>query len=163
RGGGGRSGEPSAASGHLLLPLCRWGSPAPRVGPTWFRGLLRLFLYVLHPAAEPCPGGDGSVDTRQRPRVPAPGDHGRAGRALPLGTTGGGGDATLRGGPVSLPTAGSGGATEPDEILDCLGQRCPLPVIALAKRLPRVPIGGVVRVLADDPAASNDIAAWCRL
>ena len=64
---------------------------------------------------------------------------------------------------MSLPTAGSGGATEPDEILDCLGQRCPLPVIALAKRLPRVPIGGVVRVLADDPAASNDIAAWCRL
>ncbi|GAB1645920.1 sulfurtransferase TusA family protein [Krasilnikovia sp. MM14-A1259] len=48
-------------------------------------------------------------------------------------------------------------------ILDCLGQRCPLPVIALARRLPQVPVGEVVRVLADDPAAANDIPAWCRL
>jgi tRNA 2-thiouridine synthesizing protein A len=49
------------------------------------------------------------------------------------------------------------------EVLDCLGQRCPLPVIALARRLPDVPVGGVVRVLADDPAAANDIPAWCRM
>jgi tRNA 2-thiouridine synthesizing protein A len=49
------------------------------------------------------------------------------------------------------------------EELDCLGQRCPLPVIALARRLPRLPIGAVLRVRADDPAAANDIPAWCRL
>ncbi|HLU44279.1 MAG TPA: sulfurtransferase TusA family protein [Natronosporangium sp.] len=49
------------------------------------------------------------------------------------------------------------------EVLDCRGQRCPLPVIALARRLPEVPIGTVVRVLADDPAAANDIPAWCRM
>ncbi len=49
------------------------------------------------------------------------------------------------------------------ELLDCRGQRCPLPVIALARRLPGVPMGGVVRVLADDPAAANDIPAWCRI
>jgi tRNA 2-thiouridine synthesizing protein A len=48
-------------------------------------------------------------------------------------------------------------------VIDCLGQRCPLPVIELARRLPGVPIGGVVRVLADDPAAAVDIPAWCRL
>ena len=47
--------------------------------------------------------------------------------------------------------------------LDCLGQRCPLPVIALARALPQVPVGEVVRVLADDPAAANDIPAWCRM
>ena len=47
--------------------------------------------------------------------------------------------------------------------LDCRGQRCPLPVIALAKALPGVPVGEVVRVLADDPAAANDIPAWCRM
>lgn len=51
----------------------------------------------------------------------------------------------------------------PVEVLDCLGQRCPLPVIALARRLPALPPGAVLRVLADDPAAGNDIAAWCRL
>lgn len=49
------------------------------------------------------------------------------------------------------------------EVLDCLGQRCPLPVIALARRLPALPVGAVIRVLADDPAAANDIPAWCRL
>jgi len=49
------------------------------------------------------------------------------------------------------------------EVLDCLGQRCPLPVIALARRLPQLPLGAIVRVLADDPAAPGDIAAWCRM
>jgi tRNA 2-thiouridine synthesizing protein A len=49
------------------------------------------------------------------------------------------------------------------EILDCRGQRCPLPVIALARRLPQLPVGAVLRVLADDPAAANDIPAWCRM
>jgi tRNA 2-thiouridine synthesizing protein A len=52
--------------------------------------------------------------------------------------------------------------TGPD-LLDCRGQRCPLPVIALAKRLPRLAVGSVLRVLADDPAAANDIPAWCRM
>jgi len=50
-----------------------------------------------------------------------------------------------------------------DETVDCLGQRCPLPVIALARRLPELPVGSVVRVLADDPAAAVDIPAWCRM
>ena len=53
--------------------------------------------------------------------------------------------------------------TEPAEVLDCLGQRCPLPVIALARRLPALPVGAVLRVLADDPAAAHDIPAWCRM
>jgi tRNA 2-thiouridine synthesizing protein A len=48
-------------------------------------------------------------------------------------------------------------------VLDCRGQRCPLPVIALARRLPELPVGAVLRVLADDPAAAVDIPAWCRL
>jgi tRNA 2-thiouridine synthesizing protein A len=52
---------------------------------------------------------------------------------------------------------------EPFEVLDCRGQRCPLPVIALARRLPQLPAGAILRVLADDPAAANDIAAWCRM
>ncbi|MFG2051895.1 sulfurtransferase TusA family protein [Micromonospora sp. NPDC048935] len=53
--------------------------------------------------------------------------------------------------------------TMPDEVIDCRGQRCPLPVIAAARRLPQVPVGTVVRVLADDPAAAVDIPAWCRM
>ncbi|MGW0433791.1 sulfurtransferase TusA family protein [Micromonospora sp. NPDC003197] len=53
--------------------------------------------------------------------------------------------------------------SEPTEILDCRGQRCPLPVIAIARRLPELPVGTVVRVLADDPAAAVDLPAWCRM
>jgi tRNA 2-thiouridine synthesizing protein A len=48
-------------------------------------------------------------------------------------------------------------------VLDCRGQRCPLPIIALARKLPTVPVGAVVRVVADDPAAANDVPAWCRM
>ncbi|TDC54072.1 sulfurtransferase TusA family protein, partial [Micromonospora sp. KC207] len=49
------------------------------------------------------------------------------------------------------------------QVLDCRGQRCPLPVIKLARRLPELPVGAVLRVLADDPAAAVDIPAWCRM
>jgi tRNA 2-thiouridine synthesizing protein A len=47
--------------------------------------------------------------------------------------------------------------------VDARGRRCPLPIIDLARRLPDVEVGAVVRVLADDPAAANDIPAWCRM
>ena len=49
------------------------------------------------------------------------------------------------------------------DTLDCRGQRCPLPVLTLARRMPAVAVGAVVRVLADDPAAAVDIPAWCRM
>jgi cysteine desulfurase len=53
-------------------------------------------------------------------------------------------------------------AARPEEIvLDALGKRCPLPVIELAKVIGGVPVGGTVRVLADDEAARLDIPAWC--
>jgi TusA-related sulfurtransferase len=48
-------------------------------------------------------------------------------------------------------------------ILDCLGQKCPLPIIELARAFPSVAVGDVVTVLADDPAAEPDLQAWCRL
>jgi TusA-related sulfurtransferase len=41
--------------------------------------------------------------------------------------------------------------------------RCPRPVIELARRIGEVPVGEVVEVLADDPAAEHDIPAWCRM
>ncbi|WP_420118889.1 sulfurtransferase TusA family protein, partial [Micromonospora sp.] len=41
------------------------------------------------------------------------------------------------------------------EVLDGRGQRCPLPVIALARRRPELPVGTGLRVLADDPAAAG--------
>ena len=53
--------------------------------------------------------------------------------------------------------------TEPSDVLDCRGQRCPLPVIALARRIAEVELGTTIRLLADDPAAAGDVAAWCRM
>jgi cysteine desulfurase len=47
--------------------------------------------------------------------------------------------------------------------IDALGKLCPLPVIELGRRIGEVPVGAVVRVLADDPAAKLDIPAWCRM
>lgn len=76
-------------------------------------------------------------------------------------------DATAAGpaaGDAPTADASAGRASvEPAEVIDCLGQRCPLPVIAVARRLPQLPVGAVVRVLADDPAAAIDIPAWCRM
>jgi tRNA 2-thiouridine synthesizing protein A len=51
----------------------------------------------------------------------------------------------------------------PATVLDCRGQRCPLPVIELARHIATVPVGAVIRLLADDPAAPGDVAAWCRM
>lgn len=47
--------------------------------------------------------------------------------------------------------------------LDCLGQKCPQPIIELARRIGEVAVGEVVELLADDPAAAPDVAAWCRM
>ncbi len=55
------------------------------------------------------------------------------------------------------------GSAVPALELDCRGMRCPLPVIKLANRIDEVPVGAVVAVTADDPAARPDIGAWCRM
>lgn len=57
----------------------------------------------------------------------------------------------------------SAGPAIPDLVLNCLGQRCPVPVIELARALPTVAIGELIEVLSDDPAAAADLPAWCRM
>jgi tRNA 2-thiouridine synthesizing protein A len=47
--------------------------------------------------------------------------------------------------------------------IDALGRKCPIPIIMLAEQIRDVPVGGVIAVLADDPAAYTDIPAWCAL
>ena len=49
----------------------------------------------------------------------------------------------------------------PALVIDALGRKCPIPIIWLAQRINEVPVGAVVTVLADDPAAKTDIPAWC--
>jgi tRNA 2-thiouridine synthesizing protein A len=47
--------------------------------------------------------------------------------------------------------------------LDALGTRCPQPIIDLGRRIAEVEVGELVLLLADDPAAEPDVAAWCRM
>ena len=51
----------------------------------------------------------------------------------------------------------------PETELDCRGQVCPLPVIALARAVSEMALGDVVAVVSTDPAAAADIPAWCRM
>lgn len=51
---------------------------------------------------------------------------------------------------------------DPIEV-DARGLRCPLPVIRLAQAARDAPAGTRIVVLANDPAARYDIAAWCRM
>ena len=62
--------------------------------------------------------------------------------ALPRCAAGRGRAAAGRGGPMT------------EVQLDCRGQLCPLPVIALARAFADLAVGDVVAVLADDPAAA---------
>ncbi|KUH39388.1 MULTISPECIES: cysteine desulfurase/sulfurtransferase TusA family protein [Streptomyces] len=66
------------------------------------------------------------------------------------------------GAPVSAQAAAAGGDGG-GLVVDALGKRCPVPVIELAKVIGEVPVGGTVRVLADDAAARLDIPAWCAM
>ncbi len=49
----------------------------------------------------------------------------------------------------------------PDIILDTKGLNCPLPVLRARKRMAELAPGGVMRVLATDPAALADFRAFC--
>lgn len=49
-----------------------------------------------------------------------------------------------------------------DTILDARGLRCPLPVLKAQKVLKGTPAGGTVEILATDPGAVPDFAAFCR-
>jgi tRNA 2-thiouridine synthesizing protein A len=74
-------------------------------------------------------------------------------------------DATVGSGPVLeseravVPPPGQA----PALTIDALGRKCPIPIIMLAEQIGDVPLGAVVAVLADDPAAYTDIPSWCAM
>jgi len=49
-----------------------------------------------------------------------------------------------------------------DMVLDAKGLNCPVPILKTKKALKEVPIGGTLEVLATDPGAVADFAAFCR-
>ncbi len=48
-------------------------------------------------------------------------------------------------------------------VVDARGLRCPQPVVLAARATRDLPVGTVVVVLADDPAAHVDVPAWAWL
>jgi cysteine desulfurase len=114
-------------------------------------GNVRVSLAPGTPAAdvdrflEVLPGAVAAV----REKLGAPAGAPAGGSAVGAGSGGAGGR--------------SGDAGGRPFVLDALGKLCPLPVIELAKVIGGVPVGGTVRVLADDEAARLDIPAWCEM
>jgi tRNA 2-thiouridine synthesizing protein A len=49
-----------------------------------------------------------------------------------------------------------------DEILDCVGLYCPMPIVHTAKKMKELKPGQVLEVLADDPGIEQDMPNWCK-
>jgi len=71
-----------------------------------------------------------------------------------------GGPAPGPSGQVAAPPAPEP-APQPLVTINALGRKCPIPIIMLAEQIRDVPVGEVIAVLADDPAAYTDVPAWC--
>lgn len=49
-----------------------------------------------------------------------------------------------------------------DQVLDAKGLNCPLPILKAKKALAALPPGGTLEVIATDPGAVKDFAAFSR-
>lgn len=49
-----------------------------------------------------------------------------------------------------------------DEILDCYGLLCPMPIIQAAQKIKSMKIGEVLEVISTDKGIKEDMPAWCR-
>lgn len=49
-----------------------------------------------------------------------------------------------------------------DEILDCYGLLCPMPIIQTAQKIITLKIGEVLEVISTDQGIKEDMKAWCR-
>ncbi len=47
-----------------------------------------------------------------------------------------------------------------DKVVDAKGQACPMPIVTLAKAFRDLAPGRVLALLATDPGAKKDVAAW---
>ena len=48
------------------------------------------------------------------------------------------------------------------QTLDCIGLYCPTPILNTRKAMDKLAAGDILEVLADDPAAEEDIKAWAK-
>ena len=56
----------------------------------------------------------------------------------------------------------SGSPKRAHQTLDCIGLYCPMPVLKARQEMDKLAIGEILEVLADDPAAEEDLRAWAK-
>jgi TusA-related sulfurtransferase len=52
---------------------------------------------------------------------------------------------------------------KPDEVLDCVGLACPMPIFKASNRIKEMSPGQVLEVQSDDEGIEKDMPAWCRM
>ena len=58
--------------------------------------------------------------------------------------------------------ADSNSAKQAHQVLDCIGLYCPMPIMKTREEMDKLTIGETLEVLADDPAAEEDLKAWAK-
>lgn len=49
-----------------------------------------------------------------------------------------------------------------DELLDCTGLLCPIPVIKASKAIKTIEVGQILEMTATDPGSPPDMVAWAK-
>jgi tRNA 2-thiouridine synthesizing protein A len=52
---------------------------------------------------------------------------------------------------------------KPDEVIDCVGLSCPMPILKTSTKIKTMSAGQVLEVQADDDGIEKDMPAWCKL
>lgn len=48
-----------------------------------------------------------------------------------------------------------------DEVLDCKGDVCPMPILKTKKAMDKLASGQVLQMMSTDPGSANDLLSWC--
>ena len=49
-----------------------------------------------------------------------------------------------------------------DQLLDCKGMQCPLPIVKTKKMIDSMDVDQILKMISTDPGSINDMAAWSR-
>ncbi len=49
-----------------------------------------------------------------------------------------------------------------DQVLDCSGMLCPVPVVKTRKAIQSLEVGQILKMIATDPGSPPDMEAWSR-
>ncbi|MGE5172878.1 MAG: sulfurtransferase TusA family protein [Betaproteobacteria bacterium] len=52
---------------------------------------------------------------------------------------------------------------KPDDVLDCVGLACPMPIFKASTKIKELQAGQVLEVQSDDNGIEKDMPAWCKL